>query len=92
MPSPRRSPPKSVTPKKSSSNTLGLRKSEAMKKGRDSSGQDAGKAKRPMTVQDLVRVQMGISEHADSRIRRGLLRIAVAQVISLLIIYMQCRL
>ncbi|XP_058213755.1 protein unc-13 homolog isoform X2 [Rhododendron vialii] len=80
-----RSPPKSATPKKStteksSSNTLGLRKSAAVKKGRDLSGQDAGKAKRPVTVPDLVRVQMGISEHADSRIRRGLLRIAVAQV------------
>lgn len=36
--------------------------------------------KKPMTVGELVRVQMGISEQTDARIRRGLLRIAAGQV------------
>ncbi|KAL6974445.1 hypothetical protein U1Q18_028628 [Sarracenia purpurea var. burkii] len=35
--------------------------------------------KRPMTVGELIRVQMRVSEQTDSRIRRGLLRIAAGQ-------------
>ncbi|KAF5202116.1 unc-13-like protein [Thalictrum thalictroides] len=38
------------------------------------------KSKKPMTVGDLVRVQMGVSEQSDSRIRRALLRISAGQV------------
>ncbi|MQM02477.1 hypothetical protein Taro_035239 [Colocasia esculenta] len=36
--------------------------------------------KKPMTVGELVRVQMGISEQTDARIRRGLLRISAGQL------------
>lgn len=39
-----------------------------------------GKAKRAVTVGELVRAQMRISEQTDSRIRRALLRIAGSQV------------
>lgn len=85
MPSPQRSPAPGASSKVKKA--LGLKKkspsSPPLKKGRDLSGQDgagAGKAKRPGTVGELMRVQMGISEHSDSRIRRGLLRISVGQV------------
>lgn len=36
--------------------------------------------RRPATAYDLVRVKLGVTEQADSRIRRGLLRIAAAQL------------
>ncbi|KAF2303975.1 hypothetical protein GH714_025805 [Hevea brasiliensis] len=39
-----------------------------------------GKAKKTMTVGELVRVQMRVSEQTDSRIRRALLRIAAGQL------------
>lgn len=39
-----------------------------------------GKAKRAVTVGEMVRAQMRISEQTDSRIRRALLRIAAGQV------------
>ncbi|GFS41247.1 elongation factor Ts [Actinidia rufa] len=55
---------------------LGLKKKS---KGPDSAGQEP-KAKRSVTVGELIRVQMGISEQTDSRIRRGLLRIASGQL------------
>ncbi|KAL6293727.1 hypothetical protein ACE6H2_001869 [Prunus campanulata] len=38
-----------------------------------------GKPKRVMTVGELMRIQMGISDAMDSRVRRALLRISVAQ-------------
>ncbi|KAK1289039.1 hypothetical protein QJS10_CPB18g01053 [Acorus calamus] len=63
---------------------LGLKKSpssasstSAAGKGSPSSG---GKVRRPATVGELVRVQMGVSEQTDGRIRRGLLRIAAGQL------------
>ncbi|KAJ9167868.1 hypothetical protein P3X46_019458 [Hevea brasiliensis] len=39
-----------------------------------------GKAKKTVTVGELVRVQMRVSEQTDSRIRRALLRIAAGQL------------
>jgi hypothetical protein len=61
---------------------LGLR-SSASSKGVGSPG-SGGKAaappRRPATVGELMRVQMRVSEPADARIRRGLLRIAASQV------------
>lgn len=42
-----------------------------------------GKPKRPMTVGELMRTQMGVSEAMDSRVRRALLRIAAGQVSSI---------
>ncbi|KRY02714.1 hypothetical protein T12_7690, partial [Trichinella patagoniensis] len=56
---------------------LGLKPSKKSP-GRDSSPSRA--VKRPATVGELIRVQMGVSEQADSRIRRGLLRIAASQL------------
>lgn len=37
-------------------------------------------SKKPVSVGELMRVQMGISEQLDARIRRGLLRIAAGNV------------
>ncbi|WOL11100.1 hypothetical protein Cni_G19861 [Canna indica] len=59
---------------------LGL-KSSSSKKG--SPGKDSTPSKppkKPATVGELVRLQMGVSEQADSRIRKGLLRIAAGQL------------
>ena len=61
---------------------LGLR-SSASSKGvgsPGSGGKAAGPPRRPATVGELMRVQMRVSEPADARIRRGLLRIAASQV------------
>ncbi|XP_062200089.1 protein unc-13 homolog [Phragmites australis] len=61
---------------------LGLR-SSASSKGVGSPGSGGGKAappRRPATVGELMRVQMCVSEPADARIRRGLLRIAASQL------------
>lgn len=38
------------------------------------------KSKRPLTVGELMRAQMRVTENNDSRIRRALLRIAAGQV------------
>ncbi|KAB8108397.1 hypothetical protein EE612_044025 [Oryza sativa] len=53
---------------------LGLRRSSA-----SSSSKRRG-ARRPATVAELVRVQLGVTEQADARIRRALLRIAAGQL------------
>uniref|UniRef100_A0ACD5TYD9 Uncharacterized protein n=1 Tax=Avena sativa TaxID=4498 RepID=A0ACD5TYD9_AVESA len=53
---------------------LGLRSPSASKVGR------AAPPRRPATVSELVRVKLRITEQADSRIRRGLLRIAAGQL------------
>jgi hypothetical protein len=45
-----------------------------------SSGSGQGKARRALTVGELMRAQMRVSETVDSRIRRALLRIAAGQV------------
>ncbi|KAL2453691.1 Protein of unknown function (DUF810) [Abeliophyllum distichum] len=61
---------------------LGLRSSS--KRGSDggspgNSG-SGGKIKKPVTIGELMRVQMRVSDAMDSRIRRGLLRISAGQV------------
>uniref|UniRef100_A0A0E0AIF5 MHD1 domain-containing protein n=1 Tax=Oryza glumipatula TaxID=40148 RepID=A0A0E0AIF5_9ORYZ len=53
---------------------LGLRRSSA-----SSSSKRRG-TRRPATVAELVRVQLGVTEQADARIRRALLRIAAGQL------------
>uniref|UniRef100_A0A6M2ELW9 MHD1 domain-containing protein n=1 Tax=Populus davidiana TaxID=266767 RepID=A0A6M2ELW9_9ROSI len=45
-----------------------------------SSGSGQGKVRRALTVGELMRAQMRVSETVDSRIRRALLRIAAGQV------------
>ncbi|XP_050880852.1 protein unc-13 homolog [Lathyrus oleraceus] len=44
------------------------------------SGSGLGKVKRPLTVGELMRNQMRVSEAMDSRVRRALLRISAGQV------------
>ncbi|KAL9275759.1 unc-13-like protein [Drosera capensis] len=59
---------------------LGLRSSSS-RKGNGNERSEGGKRNgRPLTVGELMRVQMRVSESADSRIRRALLRIAAGQV------------
>ncbi|XP_043726346.1 protein unc-13 homolog [Telopea speciosissima] len=55
---------------------LGLRSSKKSP-GKESS---PSKSKKPATVGELMRAQMGVSEQTDARIRRGLLRISAGQV------------
>ncbi|KAJ7958818.1 Retinol dehydrogenase 13 [Quillaja saponaria] len=43
-------------------------------------GSGPGKPKRPLTVGELMRIQMKVSEAMDSRVRRALLRISASQV------------
>lgn len=57
---------------------LGMKSVKKRGGGGDSVSQ--GRSKRAVTVGELVRVQMRISEQTDSRIRRALLRIAAGQV------------
>lgn len=45
-----------------------------------SNGSGPGKPKRPLTVGELMRTQMKVSDSMDSRVRRALLRIAAGQV------------
>lgn len=63
---------------------FGLKYSPSSKKspsGKETSPAKA--AKKPMTVGELMRFQMRVSEDTDSRIRRALLRIAASQVSSI---------
>lgn len=55
------------------------------KKKNDVSETNCSSENRPVTVGELIRVQMRISEQVDSRVRRGLLRIAAGQVIMFVI-------
>ncbi|XP_052198937.1 protein unc-13 homolog isoform X1 [Diospyros lotus] len=59
---------------------LGLKKRAHNSAGQGPDPAGSGKPKRPVTVGELVRVQMRVSEQTDSRIRRGLLRIAAGQL------------
>lgn len=61
---------------------LGLRSSSSsgLSPGSGAGSPSPGKGKRPLTVGELMRAQMGVSENNDSRIRRALLRIAAGQV------------
>ncbi|KAK4365053.1 hypothetical protein RND71_016411 [Anisodus tanguticus] len=62
---------------------LGLRSSSSssglIKRAEGSPG-SGGKPKKPVTIGELMRVQMKVNENVDSRIRRALLRIAAGQV------------
>ncbi|THU51068.1 hypothetical protein C4D60_Mb06t27130 [Musa balbisiana] len=59
--------------------TLGIRPSS--KKGSPGKeGSPSKSAKKPATVGELMRVQMRVSEQTDSRIRKGLVRIAAGQL------------
>ncbi|XP_010924650.1 protein unc-13 homolog [Elaeis guineensis] len=60
-----------------------MKKALGIKSSKKSPGKEVSPAKgskRPVTVGELMRIQMGISEQADSRIRRGLLRVAASQL------------
>lgn len=57
----------------------GSRKSPGSGSG---SGSGQGKPKKPLTVGELMRNQMRVSEAMDSRVRRALLRISAGQVLN----------
>ncbi|KAG0495052.1 hypothetical protein HPP92_006046 [Vanilla planifolia] len=60
-----------------------MKKALGLKSSKKSLGKESSpskSAKRPMTVGELMRVQMKVSEQTDARIRRGLLRIAASQL------------
>ncbi|KAK6152566.1 hypothetical protein DH2020_012205 [Rehmannia glutinosa] len=59
---------------------LGMRSSSSKRSSDSGNSAAGGKIKRPVTIGELMRVQMRVSEAADSRIRRGLLRISAGQV------------
>ncbi|XP_042004070.1 protein unc-13 homolog [Salvia splendens] len=59
---------------------LGMRSTSSKRSSDSGNSGSGGKAKKPVTVGELMRIQMRISEAADSRIRRGLLRISAGQV------------
>lgn len=61
---------------------LGLRSSSGSGLSTGSAGSPSPpvKNKRPLTVGELMRAQMRVTENNDSRIRRALLRIAAGQV------------
>ncbi|KAL8101650.1 hypothetical protein AgCh_033519 [Apium graveolens] len=61
---------------------LGLRSSSGSGLSTGSAGSPSPpvKSKRPLTVGELMRAQMRVTENNDSRIRRALLRIAAGQV------------
>ncbi|KAF4398500.1 hypothetical protein G4B88_013589 [Cannabis sativa] len=56
---------------------LGLKSSASLKRRGEES---EGKSKRSVTVGEMMRVQMRVSEQTDSRIRRALLRVAAGQL------------
>ncbi|KAK9099117.1 hypothetical protein Syun_026162 [Stephania yunnanensis] len=60
-----------------------VKKALGMKK-RSPNGKEANgtspKLRKPLTVGELMRVQMRVSEQSDSRVRRGLLRISAGQL------------
>lgn len=55
-------------------------KKNKKKSGAGKEGTSSKHAKKPATVEELMRVQMRVSEQADSRIRKGLTLIAASQV------------
>ncbi|XP_022132004.1 uncharacterized protein LOC111004977 [Momordica charantia] len=59
---------------------LGLKSPGSASKKSPGSASSQGKSKRPLTVGELMRIQMGVSETVDSRVRRALLRISAGQV------------
>ncbi|XP_031385984.1 protein unc-13 homolog [Punica granatum] len=59
---------------------LGLKRRESMSHRRGAGDGGQVRVKRPVTVGELVRVQMRVSEQTDSRVRRALLRVAAGQL------------
>ncbi|XP_073276051.1 protein unc-13 homolog [Primulina huaijiensis] len=62
---------------------LGMRSSSSKRSsdcGSPGNSGSGGKVKKPMTLGELMRVQMRVTEAMDTRIRRGLLRISASQV------------
>lgn len=58
-----------------------MKKALGIKSSKKSPAKDGTPSRRKqMTVGELMRIQMGVSEQTDSRMRRGLLRIAASQV------------
>ncbi|KAF8388929.1 hypothetical protein HHK36_025611 [Tetracentron sinense] len=59
-----------------------VKKALGMRSSKKSPGKESSpsKSKKPVTVGELMRVQMRVSEQTDSRVRRGLLRIAAGQL------------
>ncbi|XVF88603.1 hypothetical protein PTKIN_Ptkin19aG0064400 [Pterospermum kingtungense] len=57
---------------------LGLKSSRRRKASGGES--DSERVKKAATIGELLRVQMGVSEQTDSRVRRALLRVAAAQL------------
>lgn len=62
---------------------LGLKPSSNSKKINGSDSVSQGRTKRSVTVGEMMRTQMSVSEQTDTRIRRGLLRVAAGQVCEL---------
>ncbi|KAJ0794170.1 putative protein unc-13 [Helianthus annuus] len=63
---------------------LGLRSSSSAGSpgsGASSGAGSGGKVKKVMTIGELMRIQMKVSEAADSRIRRALLRVSAGQIL-----------
>lgn len=59
---------------------LGLKSPGSKKSPGSGQGSGSGKSKKAMTVGELMRTQMKVSETVDSRVRRALLRISAGQV------------
>ncbi|KAK2661257.1 hypothetical protein Ddye_007790 [Dipteronia dyeriana] len=59
---------------------LGLKSPSAKNSPGSGQGSGSGKSKKALTVGELMRTQMGVSETVDSRVRRALLRISAGQV------------
>ncbi|KAL2637775.1 hypothetical protein AAZV13_06G078600 [Glycine max] len=59
---------------------FGLKSPGSASRKSPGSGSGQGKPKRPLTVGELMRNQMRVSEAMDSRVRRALLRISAGQV------------
>ncbi|PQQ21440.1 hypothetical protein Pyn_04607 [Prunus yedoensis var. nudiflora] len=60
-----------------------LRSGSKKSLGSGGSRSGLGKPKRVMTMGELMRIQMGIFDAMDSRVKRALLRISAAQVSSI---------
>ncbi|EPS60223.1 hypothetical protein M569_14581, partial [Genlisea aurea] len=59
---------------------LGMRSSSSRRSTDSNNSGSRGKPKKPVSVGELMRIHMGVSETEDLRIRRGLLRISASQV------------
>ncbi|KAH0453897.1 hypothetical protein IEQ34_018221 [Dendrobium chrysotoxum] len=82
-PSAERSPSPSMQRSLTSTAASKMKKALGLKPSKKNPGKDSSPSrtvKRPATVGELIRVQMGVSEQTDSRIRRGLLRISASQL------------